>query len=361
MNVSEGSPPDRKLPCPRCSYDLRGESAGWQSQCPVVGRCAECGLDFEWRLVFLGLELPLWSIESRGRPIRSFIGTSARLFFAPLYWRAMRLEHPLRRDRVFVFTIIWLLLAFASPYVIRIAQYATLRMAHTDVTGWSHSAPVGSTFILGGDSVSVGATSASTAGLTISHELWSIPQPEWTSQRDNISFYLRLPELQSLDGVFGTYFLAVQLAAALAFIVLPITRRRARVARHHFIRPVAAAVVMTCMVQVMLASLSLVAGIVRVFERTYYHLNASWTFVPSPYDGPILDAIVGLEFGSDEFKYAATLLLLLLWTIGMWYFVCRAYFRMDRAIMVCLSVVSIGILLPIFLPWARFVLTGSTT
>lgn len=34
--------------CPRCDYDLSGETSRWELQCPLFGRCPECGLDFAW-------------------------------------------------------------------------------------------------------------------------------------------------------------------------------------------------------------------------------------------------------------------------------------------------------------------------
>ncbi|PCI08516.1 hypothetical protein COB72_08105 [bacterium] len=38
--------------CPKCSYDLRGEIATWESQCSVDGQCPECGYEFAWSEVY---------------------------------------------------------------------------------------------------------------------------------------------------------------------------------------------------------------------------------------------------------------------------------------------------------------------
>lgn len=41
--------PTTEHACPRCGYDLGAEVSKWTEQCPLRGRCWECGLDLEWR------------------------------------------------------------------------------------------------------------------------------------------------------------------------------------------------------------------------------------------------------------------------------------------------------------------------
>lgn len=54
------SPPAR---CPRCRYDLRSAVAGWLDQCPLEGRCSECGLAFAWQEVMDPAKLPhAWGV-----------------------------------------------------------------------------------------------------------------------------------------------------------------------------------------------------------------------------------------------------------------------------------------------------------
>ena len=52
--------------CPRCGYDLSGETEGWTERCPTAGTCPECGLGLSWREVFAirgqwGSEVPWYS------------------------------------------------------------------------------------------------------------------------------------------------------------------------------------------------------------------------------------------------------------------------------------------------------------
>ncbi len=97
--AGHSDPPDPAsrgdLLCPRCDYDLRGAVSAWRDACPVEGRCAECGLEFEWRSIFVREEHP-WLIEYHWKR-RSFVSvwlTSIRLFQPHRFWSAVRLEHP---------------------------------------------------------------------------------------------------------------------------------------------------------------------------------------------------------------------------------------------------------------------------
>ena len=55
---------DTQVECPRCGYDVRGVTAGWETSCPIEGKCTECGLMFDWGTVLgpvtAGLE---WCVE----------------------------------------------------------------------------------------------------------------------------------------------------------------------------------------------------------------------------------------------------------------------------------------------------------
>jgi len=83
--------------CPRCGYDLRGAVHSWRESCPMQGRCAECGLDFEWSSIFIREEHP-WLIEYhwQRRRLSSAWHTSVRLFRPGRFWSAVRLEHPVQ-------------------------------------------------------------------------------------------------------------------------------------------------------------------------------------------------------------------------------------------------------------------------
>ncbi|MBI1190076.1 MAG: hypothetical protein GC200_05270 [Tepidisphaera sp.] len=77
--------------CPRCGYDLSGETSRWEEACPLRGRCPECGTEFEWELIFLPgrFDLP-WFVE-HGHGWREFVRrwprTLAKVLVPPGFWR----------------------------------------------------------------------------------------------------------------------------------------------------------------------------------------------------------------------------------------------------------------------------------
>ncbi len=89
--------------CPRCGYDQSGVVASWTDRCPLEGVCSECGLDFSWRDVLNpAWTVPEWSFEhcrgwwQVGKHTRTCL--HAMLFWH--FWRAIRMEHPLRSSRL---------------------------------------------------------------------------------------------------------------------------------------------------------------------------------------------------------------------------------------------------------------------
>ena len=48
MLMSMGSSHTTTPICHKCGYDQAGEIAAWENQCPLHGRCPECGLEFAW-------------------------------------------------------------------------------------------------------------------------------------------------------------------------------------------------------------------------------------------------------------------------------------------------------------------------
>ncbi len=89
--------------CPRCGYDQSGVIASWTASCPLVGRCSECGLDFSWRDVLNPRWIvPAWSFEHcRGWwQVGKHLRTCLRAWRPWSFWRAMRMELPLRSLRL---------------------------------------------------------------------------------------------------------------------------------------------------------------------------------------------------------------------------------------------------------------------
>lgn len=86
--------------CPRCHYDLAGETARWSDAWPLDGQCPECGLGFEWadilapdRRICIGLVEHATGLRRRFR----WTFTTMRLAVLPwVLWRKLRLHHEMR-------------------------------------------------------------------------------------------------------------------------------------------------------------------------------------------------------------------------------------------------------------------------
>ncbi len=83
--------------CPRCGYDLRGAVHSWRESCPMEGRCAECGLDFEWSWMFRQRLHP-WLFEHQWKRLHLF--SAARTMLVSCrpgrLCREITLMHPVR-------------------------------------------------------------------------------------------------------------------------------------------------------------------------------------------------------------------------------------------------------------------------
>ncbi len=100
--------------CPRCGYDVTGDIPNWTHACPLSGRCSECGLEFEWGVLFSPAHhTPRWSFEHVREGVAfALLKTGARTLWPGALWRTLRLEHPLvwRRLRW------WFYLLLAAVY-----------------------------------------------------------------------------------------------------------------------------------------------------------------------------------------------------------------------------------------------------
>lgn len=83
--------------CPRCGYDQSGACAAWRDECPLEGKCPECGLKFEWSDAFNPLlKQSPWLFEHKRpwspgliRALRSWF----RALIPPRFWRAVTPAH----------------------------------------------------------------------------------------------------------------------------------------------------------------------------------------------------------------------------------------------------------------------------
>ncbi|MEL7473320.1 MAG: hypothetical protein AAGK04_08385 [Planctomycetota bacterium] len=106
--AAEPHPPDREPRCPRCRYDLQGEVDTWTDDCPIEGRCSECGYEFRWGDLLhprLGRVHGFYDhAEGSKRDLLWAWRTGAWIAWPPLFWRRVGLHH-LGSSRL---AIVWL-------------------------------------------------------------------------------------------------------------------------------------------------------------------------------------------------------------------------------------------------------------
>lgn len=100
--------------CPKCGYDQSGIVESWTDRCPLSGRCAECGLEFDWADVMDPKRVCLpWYTEHATGPmqmLRRTPGTIIRLMYPPVFWSRVGVMMELRLRRL----VLWsLAVAFA--------------------------------------------------------------------------------------------------------------------------------------------------------------------------------------------------------------------------------------------------------
>ena len=108
--------------CPRCGYDLRGAMELWYESCPIFGVCSECGLSFEWAdLLSTKRVRPRWNVEFPLRMIDFLVNVPRTLICSFMPWKffsSLRMHHEFRPLRI----VGYLLVLFCLPYVIFVAR-----------------------------------------------------------------------------------------------------------------------------------------------------------------------------------------------------------------------------------------------
>ncbi len=128
MTVPEATMPE----CPRCGYDLRGAIATWREACPLRGTCTECGLAFQWAEVLVpGKFEPPWCVEYV-KPLRRFgwawVQTVARSGRPFLFWSTLKMSMSTRPKRLAAYAAMLLLpILFAG---ISIQTVVAIRVRH---------------------------------------------------------------------------------------------------------------------------------------------------------------------------------------------------------------------------------------
>jgi hypothetical protein len=109
--------------CPRCGYDQRGVVDSWADACPLNGICTECGLEFEWaELLSATRRMPRWCVEyGRGSVdfLRRWTRTLGLVLWPWGFWKGLKISHEIRWRRILechLFTLVvlavWLDICF---------------------------------------------------------------------------------------------------------------------------------------------------------------------------------------------------------------------------------------------------------
>lgn len=219
--------------CPRCAYDLRGAMSAWAESCPLQGRCAECGLEFSWAHVLCpGKFEPPWCVEfaPRRRWMMAEAATSLRSLRPWPFWSSIRMSMPLRPRRLLTHVLVLPVLAMVVAYiVVQAGTAASVLYRVRQVMGPSVPLP------------SYGAAIRD-AVFTPSSSIRKGPVP-YVAPRELHEALLELdgpavlPEV-AMGATVSVLTMSLWLGLLLpaSFVLLPVSRRRARVRWEHLAR-----------------------------------------------------------------------------------------------------------------------------
>jgi len=276
MGEMPDNPLLNKARCPRCGYDQRGVAESWADACPLMGTCSECGLEFEWaELLSPKIRPPRWCVEY-GRwwaaPWRTVLTLGIALW-PPAFWRLLKMTQIFRPKRVAAYLLVpflalYVAIALSQGWAAHRQLSAILRGAGSSTSthpGWA----VAQAVVLPFSSKSPGTYSfqagAAAKAFQFSPQLvqvnratgvvtMRIPSPhqrirtrfEWAT---NLSFWEVWPELllgnRGIEGwrlhwqLLLLCFMLVtihSLLCAVGFVLLPQSRRSARVKWSHIAR-----------------------------------------------------------------------------------------------------------------------------
>jgi hypothetical protein len=103
---------ERAVQCPRCGYDQRGVIESWMEACPLLGVCSECGLKMVWSEVIRPDKYePRWCVEFRsaGWIVRSAWRTLLLSFRPWRFWHELKMSHDIRWRRIGAYLVLQLL------------------------------------------------------------------------------------------------------------------------------------------------------------------------------------------------------------------------------------------------------------
>lgn len=212
--------------CPRCGYDLRGVVAKWLDACPLEGTCAECGLHFKWaELLHPEKFEPRWCVEYaprlRALPWRA-VKTYGMTFWPWSFWRKLRMTDPPRWRNLVAYAAIIL----AVMYLAFAASIAAITWQHV---GWNLTSGL--------------TASAPRAKIALKAGVFPLSSHSPGNYNSAAMPAFWIPVSSPRD-IFKTYWgegigqvvpamTCVHLLCALGFVVLPVSRRKAKVRWRH--------------------------------------------------------------------------------------------------------------------------------
>ncbi len=115
--------------CPRCGYDQRGAVAAWTDVCPMEGICSECGYRFAWSDVMRPDRWLLRGFFEHARGVlRSWVSAMRTLCWALLpwvFWSKVKLHHEVNVRRLLTWPIVAFGTAWMVLVVVRMGGYFT--------------------------------------------------------------------------------------------------------------------------------------------------------------------------------------------------------------------------------------------
>jgi hypothetical protein len=211
---------DRPM-CPRCGYDQTGTVDTWTDQCPLESLCPECGYTFAWSDVFYPdrQRLPGFFEHERGL-WPSFVAawrTMAWIILPFVFWDRVRMHHEVRVRRV----LLWPIVVFGSLWIFIVAARVSAYFVSGEGVGKAARA-------VGFDLINAAV-----------FPVMAVWEARWTIARNGAA--VRTPgvwfEFLFLDWSMAFYGIIGQaVLVPLLLLLLPETRRRAKVRKAHILR-----------------------------------------------------------------------------------------------------------------------------
>ena len=235
--------------CPRCGYDLRGAIGTWADQCPLQGTCAECGLQFAWVEVLHPEKFePRWCIEYAPGRLGVLTGAIKTLLRSLWPWRffsSLKMSHTVRPRRLALYLVFLLLI----PGIAYVAEQTTvavrvryeLTRPNWGITSVNHSyfaAIIEAVF----KPISSNSSGSYVVGTVVMpypppnrlHEVYEIVQTGGLRPSTNAFVMSVAPAFGALS-----WGVVISLLLPIGFVLLPISRRRAKVRWIHVGRVIA--------------------------------------------------------------------------------------------------------------------------